>query len=45
MSIKIKFDDIIDQIITEQTEPEFTSAVAIARYRDRWLLGLSKNSD
>jgi 8-oxo-dGTP pyrophosphatase MutT (NUDIX family) len=39
------FDQLVDQIITEQVEPEFTSAVAVARYRDRWLIGLSKNDD
>jgi 8-oxo-dGTP pyrophosphatase MutT (NUDIX family) len=37
------FELLLDSILCEA--PEFKSAVAVARYRDRWLLGLSTAKD
>jgi 8-oxo-dGTP pyrophosphatase MutT (NUDIX family) len=44
MSSLLKFDSILEQAIREEIEPEFKSAVAIVRQRDRWLLGLSRET-
>jgi 8-oxo-dGTP pyrophosphatase MutT (NUDIX family) len=38
------FAHVIDAIIREQIEPKFESSVAIVKCRDRWLLGMSRNS-
>ena len=41
----ITFEQQLDLVLLEETEPDFKSAVAIVQMRDRWLLGLSKNED
>jgi 8-oxo-dGTP pyrophosphatase MutT (NUDIX family) len=39
-----KFSDILEHILYEDTEKEYKSAVAIVEYRDRWLLGMARNT-
>jgi 8-oxo-dGTP pyrophosphatase MutT (NUDIX family) len=48
---KSAIPDIVSQLITEdinhvlsEDEHEYHSAVAVIRYRDKWLLGLAKNT-
>jgi 8-oxo-dGTP pyrophosphatase MutT (NUDIX family) len=38
------FEDILERVLREETEPDFKAAVAIVRQRDRWLLGLAKGA-
>jgi len=43
----LKLSDIYlraGNVLSEASEPDFTSAVAIVRHNDRWLLGLARNS-
>lgn len=40
----LEFDSLLDRAIREETEPDFKSSVAIVQQRDRWMLGLTKNS-
>lgn len=44
MGLLLEFDSILEQVLREETEPEFKAAVAIVRQRDRWLLGLAKGT-
>lgn len=44
MTILLEFNEILDQVLCEEYEGEFTSAVAIIQNRDRWLLGLAKGT-
>ena len=44
MSLLLEFDQILDAILQEEFEGEFTSAVGIVQNRDRWLLGLAKGT-
>lgn len=44
MTILLEFDAILENVLQEEAEPKFESAVAIVQQRDRWLLGLSKGS-
>lgn len=39
-----KFCDILEQILFEDVEKEYKSAVAIVEYRDKWLLGIARNT-
>lgn len=38
------FDQELDIILEEELEPEFESAVAIVQNKDKWLLGLARNT-
>lgn len=40
-----KFELILETILTEELDDKYTSAVAIVQCRDRWLLGLARNTD
>lgn len=44
MGLLLEFDSILEQVLREETESDFKSAVAIVRQRDRWLLGLAKST-
>lgn len=44
MGLLLEFDEILEHVLQEEAEPDFESAVAIVRQRDRWLLGLAKQT-
>lgn len=44
MNLLLKFDQVLEIILQEEFEGEFTSAVGIVQDRDRWLLGLAKGT-
>lgn len=39
-----KFRDRLEQLLTEEHDQDFTSAVAIVQNRNKWLLGLANNT-
>jgi 8-oxo-dGTP pyrophosphatase MutT (NUDIX family) len=39
------FDDLLTTVLVEQTKQQYRAAVAIAQYKDKWLLGLSTADD
>jgi len=38
------FDTILEQVLCEEVTPPFKAAVGIVRDKDKWLLGLAKNT-
>ena len=44
MNLLLEFDQILESVLQEEFEGEFTSAVGIVQDRDRWLLGLAKGT-
>jgi 8-oxo-dGTP pyrophosphatase MutT (NUDIX family) len=42
--IAYKFETILQQILSEEAEPDYTSAVGIVQNKDRWLVGLARNT-
>ena len=44
MNLLLKFDEVLEHVLQEETEPDFKSAVAIVQQQNRWLLGLAKGT-
>lgn len=40
----MRFDTILEQVLCEEVTPPFKAAVGIVRDKDKWLLGLAKNT-
>jgi len=41
MNLLLEFDDVLEQVLQEEVEPDFKAAVAIVHQNNRWLLGLA----
>lgn len=41
----LKFDAVLDTILTEAFKQDFRAAVGIVQWNDRWLLGLAKDTN
>lgn len=39
------FDEILEHVLLEELEKEYKAAVAIVQNRDKWLLGIARNTD
>ena len=45
-SFELRLDEVFNEtIVSESNDDSFFAAVAIVKYRDKWLLGLSTSSD